>query len=207
MLKENFEESNQIIFFGPNPMSVIFNPVLSFPFEKIVGWINPEDPSNLRKKYLYHLSLKKIKEVETDKCLLVSNSPRKMTSKNLSKMGIVPKKIVYIAPDEINQHVMDLLEGKTVFLCGKSSEIKFLFNHIKIFGKCKGLKINKEVCFDDNYDFVILDSEHDRVTFSQRSSYRIDQILIPEFFFESGFFVKKVFSDLSLESKKDIVRF
>lgn len=207
ILNENFDRFDQIVFFGSDPMSVIFNPALSFPVDKLVGWIDPSNPSVSRRNYLYHIKLKKINDLDLGCCLFLSNQSRKVTKKFFLDLDVCfnQENIVYIFPEKFNQHILPELEDKTVQFYGTSPEMNSVFYYLAEHGKCKDIKWQEKIDLKNSYDFVIIDSsdrQDDRYVLSQQTAYRIEQILYPSFFLELGCFAKNPF-----DKKAEIVRF
>ncbi|MBF0230149.1 MAG: radical SAM protein [Desulfamplus sp.] len=199
-LKFSINDSKKIVVYGSWIMELIFCGALSIPYEKIIAWVDPENPDVSSYDYFYHmpqLSLEEIKIQGYD--MIISLKPRSLTTPRIiEEHGLNPHcKIINIAPDILNIDICKVMERKTVAIAGGSDSVvkvreSFISAHLNIVIDNYS-NINQICNADVKYDFIIYDKyEFDttRQELAQNSNYLINEILYTIFLLDGGYYAK-----------------
>jgi radical SAM superfamily enzyme YgiQ (UPF0313 family) len=199
-LKGSIENSKKIVVYGSWIMDLIFCGMLAMPYEKIIAWVDPENPDVSNYNYFYHMpqrSLADLKKQDYD--AIITLKPRALaTPLIIEEQGLNPhSKIINIVPDILNVAILKAVVGKIVAIAGGSDSVRkvkellvaeqsdvTIVNYSDIWGVCNiGVK----------YDFVIYDKyefDVDRQEFAQNSHYLINEVLYTEFLLDCGYYTK-----------------
>jgi hypothetical protein len=197
----SINKSKKIVVYGSWIMDLIFCGVLCIPYEKIIAWVDPENPEVSNYKYFYHLpqlSLKKLQNYEYD--TIISLKPRALsTPRIIEKCGLKARcRIINLLPDILNTDIAEALRGKKIALVGASDTVqkaKELMESEKRMGRIDYFHDMPDVYnnVSRKYDFVVFDKGEygiDRREFAQNSRYQIKEILHPEFLCDGGFYAR-----------------
>lgn len=192
------KETNRIVVYGSWIMDLIFSDALSIPYEKIIAWVDPDNPDISNYNYIYHLPQMPLEELKaTSYDLIVSLKPRVLsTSKLIAGNGLNGQcRILHILPDQLNAIVAKNLSGKTIAVAGESDGAKSAIQLLETQTGLKNIHRHTDIWDIDNqhssYDFVIFDQNEygiDRLKFAQNTRYRTTEILHTEFLYDGGFF-------------------
>jgi predicted CopG family antitoxin len=197
-IKERIEQSNKIVVYGSWIMDLIYCDALSIPYEKIIAWVDPENPEVSDYKYFYHmpqLSLEKVKDYEYDTIITLKQRVLS-TPRMIEKHGLNPQcKTINLLPDILNTDLANALRGKKIAIAGISDavqKVKKLLETENSVGRLDHFSDVLEICNENNkYDFVVFDKDEygiNRKEFAQNSRYQINEILHVEFLYDGGFY-------------------
>ena len=197
-IKEGIEQSNKIVVYGSWIMDLIYCDALSIPYEKIIAWVDPENPEVSDYKYFYHmpqLSLEKVKDYEYDTIITLKQRVLS-TPRMIEKHGLNPQcKTINLLPDILNTDLANALRGKKIAIAGISDavqKVKKLLETENSVGRLDHFSDVLEICNENNkYDFVVFDKDEygiNRKEFAQNSRYQINEILHVEFLYDGGFY-------------------
>jgi len=199
-VKEHIKQSNKIVIYGSWIMDLIYCGALSIPYEKIIAWVDPENPEISNYKYFYHmpqLSLEKLKEHEYD--AVITLKPRVLsTPRIIEKYGLNPQcKTINLLPDILNTDIAKALRDKKIAIAGITEavqKVKELLEVENSAGRIDHFSDVSEICNEKSkYDFVVFDKNEcgiDRKEFAQNSRYRINEIFHVEFLYDGGFYTR-----------------
>ncbi len=196
--KSSINGSNKIVVYGSWIMDLIFSGALSIPCNKIIAWVDPENPHVSDYKYFYHmpqLSLAALKTHEYD--AIVTLKPRALATPQLiEEQGLNPDvNIINPLPDELNVAILKAIVGKTIAIVGESECVTRVRDLLATDKRIKAIEhyctIGEIFSMDVTYDFIIFDPNEfdiDRQEFAQRSRYLINEVLHVQFLLDGGYY-------------------
>lgn len=197
-LLKRIANSQKIVIYGEWIMDLFFCGALPIPHEKLLAWVNPNNPECSNYNYFYHipqLSLEELKEHEYD-TILVLNSRTFSTPQVIEDHGLNSQcQIIYLLPDILNIKIVKAFTKKNIAIIGKSDIVKKTTQQIKdknCAGTISHLN-NMEEFYKEKriYDFVVYDKNESGITrhgFAQNSQYQVSQILYTDHLLDGGFF-------------------
>ncbi len=197
-LKVQIEDSNKIVIYGGWIMDLIFCGSISLPYEKIVAWVDPENPDVSNYNYVYHIpqrSMAALKSLDYDS--IIALKPRALaTPLIIEEGGLNPDAtIISIVPDVLNAPLLETITGKFVAIAGESDTAikvkKFLETRQPDTTVENYITLGDINSVDVKYDFVIYDQDEidvDRQEFAENSRYLLNQVLYTEFLLEGGYY-------------------
>jgi radical SAM superfamily enzyme YgiQ (UPF0313 family) len=199
-LKSSIKGSNKIVVYGSWIMDLIFSGALSIPYDKIIAWVDPENPEVSNYKYFYHLpqlSLARLKAHDYD--AIVTLKPRVLaTPRIIEEHGLNPDaKIINPLPDILNVEISKATVGKTIAIVGESESVTRARGLLAADKRMEAIEHYSniwDICSTDvKYDFIVFDPNEfnvDRQEFVQKSRYLIGEVLYVEFLLDGGYYAK-----------------
>lgn len=199
LLKKKLEKSQKIVVYGSWIMDLIFCGSLSFPYEKIIAWIDPGNIEVSDYKYIYHMpqmSRKDLKECEYD--TIITLKPRMLSTHQLMETNCINTKcqVVHLFPDILNDDIVKKLIDKNIATIGMNVSVEKIHKLLianNISKSIEHFNTTEDACTDNRkYDFIIFDPlENDtmnRQTFTQNTSYQLDEVIPVDFLYDGGFY-------------------
>jgi radical SAM superfamily enzyme YgiQ (UPF0313 family) len=197
IIEQSIKKSKKIIVYGSWIMDLFFCDALSMPYNKVIAWVDPDNPDVSDFQYVYHLPQLtpadlKIQEYDT---IITLKSRVLSTPRIIEEQGLNPKAtIIHVNPDILNDAIVKALAGKAVAIAGESTPTRKVEEHLRsdktvheIEHFTDILEINK---ITRRFDYIIFDKDEfglDRHVFSQQSRYLLSEILYPEFLLDGGY--------------------
>jgi radical SAM superfamily enzyme YgiQ (UPF0313 family) len=199
-LKVSINSCNKIVVYGGWIMDLIFCGAISISYDKIIAWVDPENPEVSNYKYFYHipqLSLADLKIQDYD--AIITLKPRVFaTPQIIEEHGLNPHAIILnLLPDTVNEVIIEAMAGKLVAIAGVSDAAKKV-NEL-LAAKKSAITITnysniRDICRTDiKYDYIIFDEDEfgaKRQEFAQNSRYKINAILYAKFLLEGGYYAR-----------------
>jgi radical SAM superfamily enzyme YgiQ (UPF0313 family) len=193
------ERSTAIVVYGGWVMDLLFNAAIAIPHEKIVAWVDPDDPGVSQRAYFYHipqLSSEGLRKRGYD--LIVSLKPRLQSAPAmLQRHGLDPAcRTVNVFPDALNPVLAAAFAGRRIAIVGSGETVR---DAARLVETCRGVGTSDRLgnlgevrAGDRRYDLVVYDRSEagvDRCEFAQDCRYRVDEILYPAFLCDGGQYV------------------
>lgn len=197
-LKSSIKGSNKIVAYGSWIMDLIFSGALSIPYDKIIAWVDPENPEVSNYKYFYHLPQLSLAALKThDYDAIVTLRPRALaTPRIIEEHGLNPDaRIINPLPDILNVEISKAIVGKTIAIAGESESVTRARGLLAADKRMEAIEHYSniwDICSTDvKYDFIVFDPNEfnvDRQEFAQRSRYLINEVLHVEFLLDGGYY-------------------